>query len=191
MSHKAQVRFCKSIKRKFPDYFCRKKVIDVGSMDINGNNRRFFYRCNYVGVDIVDGRNVNIVGVAHEVIHSIFYEMVFKDGKLILTPNVDTIISTEALEHDRYYKQTLEAMYYSLRPGGLLVITCAGVGREEHGTTDNNAWCSPGTNDYYKNITNEMFADILPAQLFDVYHLEQYNKGKDRDLQFFGIKKAA
>jgi len=76
-------------------------------------------------------------------------------------------------------------MYNTLKPGGLLIVTAGGDGREEHGTSENHSWCSPATNDYYLNISNQMFASVLKPEMFKVYHLGQVNK----DLQFFGIKK--
>ncbi len=65
-----------------------------------------------------------------------------------------------------------------------MLITCAGEGRKEHGTHNNHPGDSPGTNDYYKNISTKMFAEVLPANLFTDYHLVR----NGFDLQFFGIK---
>lgn len=187
MSHKAQVKFCKQVKRTFPAFFKRKNVVDVGSLDINGSNKRFFSSCRYRGIDLMEGKNVDVVGPAHEKLFEITGLAKFKngEGKYAIVPDVDTIISTEALEHDESWPLTLTAMYRCLKSGGLLLITCAGDGREEHGTYEHHAWTSPATNHYYKNISNEMFTSVLNPELFSVYHLAQVNT----DLQFFGIKK--
>lgn len=99
----------------------------------------------------------------------------------------DTIISTECLEHDKYFALSLQAMYDSLKHNGLLLITAAGEWRAEHGTTEHHAWTSPATNDYYCNITNEMFLEILPPNLFTTYYIGQDKR--NFDFQFFGIKK--
>lgn len=171
MSHKNQVQFVKAVRRKFPLKFIFTDVVDVGSLDINGNNKRFFWLSNYIGIDIVKGKNVDRVGRAHNVLKK--------------SLPVHTIISTEALEHDIFYKATLKAMYAKLVSGGLMVITAAGEGRKEHGTHENSPSCSPATNDYYQNITNEMFCNVLPPELFTTYFIRQ-NK---TDLQFYGIKK--
>jgi len=175
----------------YPQHFKRVNVIDVGSLDINGHNRGLFSRCHYIGIDVHDGYNVDIVGRAH----AVMADLEPKDGLIDVTWNphhtrietngkFDTIISTEALEHDCYLHLTLVGMYNKLRPGGLLLITCAGDGRKEHGTTANRPEDSPGTNDYYSNVSNRMFSSILPPALFKVYHLKQV----DTDLQFYGIK---
>jgi len=187
MSHPAQRKFCRSVKKMFPDFFKYVNVIDVGSLDINGNNKDLFRKSSYTGIDIVPGKNVDIVGYAHELLPKITPSL-YRYYSRIETFSFawwDVIISTEALEHDKYYDQTLLAMYQKLKSGGLMLITSAGDGRKEHGTVNNEAWASPGTNDYYQNISNAMFSKVLPPALFDIYHLAQV----DTDLQFFGIKK--
>jgi hypothetical protein len=192
MAHKEQIRFCRKVRKEFPSFFTNKIVIDVGSLDINGNNRRYFRNCDYTGIDIVRGENVDMIGLAHELIPKINEIKIMKyQGSykhkidFFFERPVSTIISTECLEHDKYWKLTLKTVYDYLRPGGLLIITCGGDGRQEHGTRDHHAWCSPGTNDYYMNLSNELFASILKPSMFDAYHLAQVN----HDLQFYGIKK--
>lgn len=192
MSHPAQRKFCRQVRRKYPNQFRRVYVADVGSMDINGNNRYLFReRSWYIGIDVAEGENVDLVGPAHQML-SVALEKIngaileyYRQRTRGIYCLFDTIISTEALEHDKYLPETLKAMYESLTPGGLLLITCAGDGRKEHGTYDHTPHDSPGTLDYYKNVSNEMFSKELPAHLFSTYHLEQINT----DLQFYGIKK--
>lgn len=193
MSHKAQRDFCKQVRERFPDHFKRVNAIDVGSLDINGNNRDLFRKSNYVGIDLHPGENVDVVGMAHEVMHTIKPKEVINyawnphlkriepDGRF------DTIISTEALEHDRNWKTTLACIYNKLRPGGLMIITCASTGRPEHGTNQSKPEDSPGTRDHYENITIDMFSSVVPSDAFTDYHLE-YRSGVC-DLYFYGIKK--
>jgi hypothetical protein len=45
MAHQAQQDFCNSVRQLFPDHFRGKTVLDVGSLDINGNNRYLFTDC--------------------------------------------------------------------------------------------------------------------------------------------------
>jgi len=193
MSHKAQRDFCKSVRNIFPEHFKRKNVIDVGSLDINGNNRYLFRRCYYVGVDIVEGANVDVVGKAHEVLPNLKPEL---EVNYVWNPHLtriqgstrfDTIISTEALEHDIHWEETLKAMYNKLIRRGLLLITAGGDGREEHGTHNHTPLASPGTNDYYRNISNGMFASVLPPNFFTTYYINQASE--TNDFQFYGIKK--
>lgn len=193
MSHPEQRQFCKQVKRKYPEFFKRKVVVDVGSLDINGSNRSLFRKCFYTGIDVYAGKNVNVVGEAHLVmplvVDSIKWNQPWPKHRFydFETMVVDVMISTEALEHDKYWEKTLTAMYLYLKPGGLMLITCAAPGREEHGTTDHHAWCSPGTNDHYQNVSFEMLASVLHSSMFDTYHLS-YDK-RNFDLQFYGIKK--
>jgi hypothetical protein len=64
--HKAQKEWCESLRRKFPIYFYTKRVLDIGSLDVNGTNRYLFYNCHYDGVDIIAGKGVDIVCPAHK-----------------------------------------------------------------------------------------------------------------------------
>lgn len=166
--------FIRLVKGKFGYKFRLKKVLEVGSKYINGSVRKYFWFCNYTGVDIGRGKGVDLVG------H-------LADVKSKLIPNFDTVISTEALEHDKRYIESLQTMYHMLNDGGLLIVTCAGPHREEHGTAKAYGYLSPDTNDYYGNVSVEDFEKVLPPSLFSVYVL-QYTSGKS-DLQFYGIKK--
>ena len=192
MSHPQQRQFCRQVRKKYPNHFRCAKVADVGSLDINGNNRTLCRKCYYTGIDVFPGRNVDMVGPAHEMLPKACATLTVAvnehyrrrtDGAVLF----DTIISTEALEHDKYLPETLQAMYDNLRPGGLLLITAAGDGRAEHGTTEFRPQDSPGTVDYYRNVSNELFAQVLRPDMFEVYHLAQ-DKG-NYDLQFYGIKR--
>ena len=53
MAHQEQINFCLYVKEKYPTFFNNKKVLDVGSGDINGNNRYLFEDCDYFGCDVV------------------------------------------------------------------------------------------------------------------------------------------
>ena len=55
MAHQAQIDYINSVKDKHPKLFKNKSVLDVGSMDINGNNTIHFTDCNYLGLDIGEG----------------------------------------------------------------------------------------------------------------------------------------
>ena len=85
--------FCRMVKLKFPHYFRGIMVLDVGSFDVNGNNRHLFQDCQYVGVDVGEGPNVDVVSLAHE------YQAPRE--------SFDVVISTECFEHDMYYRRTL------------------------------------------------------------------------------------
>ena len=47
MAHLQQQIFFQSVKTKFPYLFTDVKVLDIGSLDINGNTRHFFSQPYY------------------------------------------------------------------------------------------------------------------------------------------------
>jgi hypothetical protein len=78
-------------------------------------------------------------------------------------------------------------MYDNLKVGGILIFTCAGPTRQEHGTTRTTPGDAPHTNDWYRNISIEDFQSILPMEKWSVMDIK-YVRGQ-ADLLFYGIKK--
>jgi SAM-dependent methyltransferase len=158
-----------------------KRVLDVGSGDINGNNRFLFENCEYHGNDVIQANNVTIVSKTKD--------LPFADNTL------DTIISTECFEHDPEYKESFIKIYNMLKPDGLLCFTCASTGRPEHGTRRTSPFDSYGTignledmSDYYKNLTEIDLNEVLKLnELFSVW--DTYYNNITKDLYFVGIKK--
>lgn len=179
MAHLEQIEYCSKVKNKFPEWFTNKFVLDIGSLDINGNNQYLFNNCPYLGLDIGEGRNVDIVSKGHEL--------------NLPDSTFDVIISTECFEHDMYYEKTLRNIYRMLKPGGLLIFSCATTGRAEHGTrrtTPGDAFLLPDDNnwsDYYKNLTQEDFENIFDfkSEFSEVYF---ETNDKSHDIYFYGFK---
>lgn len=171
--HREANDFVRSVKARFPERFVGKKVLEVGSLNINGSVREFFTECDYTGIDLAQGPGVDVVTEAHE------YHRRETFG---------VVISSEMLAHDKHWEMSLAKMYENLLPGGLLVITCAGPKRAEHGTkrTD-GGWASPFTSDYYRNISIQDFQSVLPAHLWSDAEWSYRDGGED--LYFYGIKK--
>lgn len=178
MAHKQQQDYFARVRKVMPERFRAARVLDCGSLDINGNNRWLFEGGSYVGLDIAPGRNVDVVSRTHE------YDA--PDGSF------DVVISAECLEHDMFYEKSLQAMVRLLRPGGLLLLSCATTGRPEHGTRRTDPYSSPLTTaieewaDYYKNLTER---DVRVA-----IHVEREFASFDFqvqgwDLYFWGIKR--
>ncbi len=184
MAHKEQRDFCLRVKEKLPEYFKNKRVLDIGSLDINGSNRDLFEDCNYLGIDVGEGKNVDLISVGH-----------LFDG-----PDnfFDTIISTEVFEHDMYYEKTIKNVMRMLKPGGLFLFTCAAPGRPEHGTRRQGEWCAPlllqiseEWADYYKNLDEPEVRKIGGFnETFPDCHFELNNIYLEipADLYFYGIK---
>lgn len=167
--HKEVKRICQSVKLQYPSHFAGVDVLDCGSLDINGNNRYLFEYSRYFGIDIVKGKNVDLVTRVHQ----------FK-----FTKQFDCVISTEMLEHDKYFAESLKAMYDLTKPGGLLLITAAGQGREEHGTHNHHPKDSPLTKDYYCNINVPMLLSGFDLTEFSCYTISYFKT----DIRFAGLK---
>ena len=133
MAHPEQRAFCERVKtlpwKQYPSCSVppardgrsrweNRRVLDVGSLDINGNNRFLFKGGTYTGIDVGEGRNVDVVTLAHE------YD----------AQPYDVIISTECFEHDAHYAKSIRNIVRLLTSGGLFLFTCATTGRPEHGT---------------------------------------------------------
>ena len=184
MAHKAQREFCDSVRLKYPEMFKNKKVLDVGSLDNNGNNRFLFDNCEYIGIDVGEGSNVDFVSAGHEYDAPDEY--------------FDVIICTEVFEHDIQYDKTVANIIRMLKTGGIFVFTCAAPDRPEHGTRRTSPWhaklleaVSEEWSDYYKNLTHLDFKELpnfdetFPNGYFE---LRTANIAEASDLYFYGIK---
>lgn len=179
MAHIQQIEYCTNVQNKFPEKFKNVSVIDIGSLDINGNNRYLFTNPIYTGIDLAPGNNVDVISKGHE----------YKPGH-----KVDFVISTECLEHDKMWKETLKNCIDLLHSGGMLLVTCATTGRPEHGTSRSNTdWASPFTTmewgeEYYKNLTESDFREVFnPDDIFSIFEFSTNTISKD--LYFYGIKR--
>ena len=177
MAHKTQIEWCKRVKKTYPKYFVNKRVLDIGSLDVNGNNKGLFKNCEYIGLDIIEGSNVDVVSIAHE----------FESDELF-----DVVLSTNSFEHDMYFELTLKKMVELLKPSGLM-FCCGSSRHKEHGTLRRSAWASGTTQvnneewaRYYKNLTVKDFSDVLNLEeIFSEFSL----KDKEKDIRLVGIRR--
>jgi hypothetical protein len=169
--HGQQVDFINEALNTFPNFRSNVKVLDVGSADINGNNRQFFINnYQYTGIDIAPAPNVDVITPIH----------LYKSDFLY-----DVVLTGEMLEHDKYWKDSIRKMISLVRIGGIFIMTCASTGRPEHGTTQAHSGSSPHTNDYYRNISATDFEAIVNIhEEFGPYSLRYQNC----DLFFYGIR---
>jgi SAM-dependent methyltransferase len=145
MSHPQQLEFVKLVKERFPSFFVAKRVLEIGSLDVNGSVRPYFSDCDYVGIDVGPGPGVDIVC----------------QGQEFEAPKFDVVISCNCFEHNPFWKETFENMLRLCKPGGIVITTCASLGFPEHGTTITAPRDSPLTLglgwDYYRNLTARDF----------------------------------
>lgn len=101
-----------------------KRIIEVGSRDVNGSLRPLIesYRPNeYIGADITKGSGVDIICDIKDLI-SRFGEKSF-----------DVIISTELLEHVKDWKLAIHNIKSVCRINGIILLTTRSYGFKYHG----------------------------------------------------------
>jgi len=176
MAHKEQSDYIASVKQQHPSFFNGGRVLEIGSLNINGTVRQFFNADEYVGVDVGKGAGVDVVISGHE----------YDDDQFF-----DCAISCECFEHNPYWLETFENMVRLTKAGGLVVFTCATTGRPEHGTERTTPQDSPLTIakgwSYYRNLTQD---DFEKAFNFDGVFKEKCFSlnSKSCDLYFWGLK---
>ena len=183
MSHPEQISFVQRTKLMHPRYFRNTRVLEVGSLNINGTVREIFNNCDYIGVDIGHGPGVDLVAYGQE--------LQFKDRFF------DTVISAECFEHNPYWKETFLNMVRMCK--GLVLVTAATDGRAEHGTSTSMPHASPLTIEkwnYYRNISRLDLESLPLDEYFDSYEIEIdedvhdiYFRGLVKDFEVPGFRR--
>ena len=180
MAHPEQAEFFCGVRAHYPHAFTGARVLEVGSLDINGSVRELFTDCRYVGVDLQLAPGVDLAC----------------QGQMVEFPSghFDTVISAECMEHNPFWRETTANMLRMTKPGGLVLISCATTGRLEHGTTRTNPDASPFTSaeswDYYRNLG----AADFEASLYLKGWLTDWASWVNfitRDLYFVGLRHGA
>ncbi len=100
--------FISSVRQMYPAFFFRSNVVEMGSLNICGSIRHFFwFNKKYVGVDLGEGKGVDVINHAHEYCPDFI---------------PDVVISCEMLEHDIHWELSLQNMYDILKPHGLFLF---------------------------------------------------------------------
>lgn len=178
MAHKGQQDFIALVRREFQDYFSHKRVLEIGSLDINGSIRSQFIDCTYTGIDVAPGSGVDVVC----------------QGQDYNAPDdsYDVVISCEVMEHNPHWAETMKNMVRVCKPGGLVVMTCATLGRGEHGTARTSPDSSPLTVElgwnYYRNLTARDFKKAGATEGLCCMFACNW---KSHDLYMLGIKGVA
>jgi len=100
-----------------------RRILEVGSYDVNGSIRRIWETwepAEYIGVDIISGPGVDIVCGAEEIVTK------FGENRF------DIVVSTEMLEHARNWRAAISNMKRVCNCGGIILITARGFGMPYH-----------------------------------------------------------
>jgi SAM-dependent methyltransferase len=137
-------------------------VVEVGSREVAGGGVRGLFggAACYTGVDLVPGLGVDVVA----------------DAAVWRPPApCDLVVCCEVLEHSPDARAILRNASGMLRPGGRLVVTCAGPGRAPHSAADGGP-LRPG--EYYRNVEPDDLAGWLRA--FPVFVVEAFEYHAER-----------
>jgi len=116
--HDANRRFWEYCAKTYPAYFMRpSKVLEAGSLNVNGSVRHYFDVDSYVGLDWREGPGVDKVCFAHEMEFPYLF---------------DTIASASMLEHDPFWDRSIHALVKHLAPDGILVMTWGAMKNVPH-----------------------------------------------------------
>jgi len=111
-----------------------KKILEVGSLDINGSQKAYNFMGgkkswlevvsdteDYTGIDMVDGRGVDVVMNAHD--------LKFEKNTF------DLVLCLNMLEHDDNIKATFDEMYMVMKYNGLLIASYSNETGSKHGSS--------------------------------------------------------
>jgi len=146
-------------------------VYEVGALNVNGQARDLVPQtwARWVGFDLVDGPGVDHPGDAADLLPGF--------------DPCDILVSTEVLEHAPEWESLLGAMCDVIRPGGHLVLTCAGKGRRPHAADGSPGGPHPG--EWYRNVELHEVSAVCAAHGVSELYGEE---GWPGDTRFFGKK---
>lgn len=131
-------------------------VLDVGGRDINGSPRHHFADATtYTVIDLHDAPGVDVVGDICE---------------FGLTEVADTVLCLEVLEHAEAWREIVAACARACRPGGSVLVTCAGPGRPPHSAMDGNELHD---GEHYANVAADELAEAMTAAGLTIEVAEQ------------------
>jgi trans-aconitate methyltransferase len=130
-------------------------ILDIGGRNVNGTPREMFPNARYTVLDIRAGENVDIVADAST------WEP---------SQRSDLILSTECFEHAEDWPLICDTAFKACRPGGRIVVTCAGPGRAPHSAFV-EAGVQPG--EFYANVEPTALSNALQIAGFVDVEVEQ------------------
>lgn len=148
-----------------------KRVLDIGSLDICGNQRDYDF-CQkgprwfdlvgieeYVGIDILGGKNVDIVMDSHA--------LTFEDNSF------DLVLCVSMLEHDSDPQKTISEAYRVTRKGQPFIMTTVSKDHEEH------KHLGGGDTETYNFFTTASIQELFLTAGFKINDLTIKTQGTD------------
>jgi hypothetical protein len=114
MHHSAYVNTENFYNKYCKDNIEDKKILDIGSYSVNGSVRPIFEKGQYIGVDMEQGPNVDVVANANN--------LPFKNNE------IDIIVSISCFEHDDMFWVTFLEMCRVINDGGYIYINAPSNG---------------------------------------------------------------
>lgn len=153
-----------------------KNILDIGSLDICGNQRDYAFldagprwldlvspNRAYTGIDLIAGKNVDLIMNAHK--------LEFE------SETFDLVLCLQVLEHDDDWQQTIKEAYRVLEPGGTFILTFALEGTPEHKHLG-------GGSETYNHISKKETDEFL-----DTFDWEEQESLEHENNYFFYAKK--
>ena len=107
----------------------KKRVIELGSRNVNGSARRILRHLNpefYIGIDATPGSGVDVIWNVEQ-INLLYPKEIFH-----------LVVATELLEHVQNWRRAIENMFYLCAPEGYILITTRSEGFPLHGYPDDH-----------------------------------------------------
>jgi hypothetical protein len=178
MTHFAQLEFVKEAAYIAKNIIKNPNILEIGSHSVNGEVKNLFDSIggNYLGIDLCEGPNVDVVANGSS----------FGDSEAY-----NIVMACEVFEHNPVWLETFVNMIRVTEPGGIIIFTCASRGRHEHGTKRTDPSHSPGTSsigwDYYKNLNESDFTNRINFHRHFSF-FKFYSNTNSNDLYFIGQK---
>lgn len=120
------------------------RVVEFGSLDINGTPRWLFPNAAWWGIDVVDGPGVDEVA----------------DAATWSGEPADMVVCCEVLEHAPDWENIVTNMVACCRVGGRVLVTAAGPNRAPHSAVDGGELRD---GEHYANVDPDTLRMVLKA----------------------------
>lgn len=138
------------------------RVLEFGSLNINGTTRDVITAISYYGIDRQKGPGVDEVVQSAAVYRSL--------------ARVDLVVCCEVLEHTPELYGICSSAFDNLRPGGVFLVTCATRARQPHSAVDGG----PLRNgEYYHNVSEKELKLACRSAGFVVEEAHTFNARGD------------